>query len=308
MPLDPVIKRLIAISYKQGFGEIHKLNSEQMRKFLTHPKNSTPEYSQKEYYISKGIKVNKYSPKNKANSDTLGALIFFPAQGYAFNLMNSCQSYCTLLATKLNMHVIHVEPRQAPEHKFPTFVLDSMRCIKWIYTNHKILSINPDKIAIWGESAGGHYVAICTNILRDEGLDYIKYQVLAYPTVDTFTHYPSREKYANGYMLDKTFIEWMDEKSFKPFQDKREPWASPIFFPSFKNLPSTTMILAKYDPLYDEGMAYAKKLARSAVNVKISEYSGMIHGFLRFFNKVAEATDAINSACDDIITHLLQLK
>jgi acetyl esterase len=198
------------------------------------------------------------------------------------------------------MKIIHLSHRLAPEHKFPGYLNDALISIKWIDTHTHELEIEKEKIAIWGESSGGSIVATCTHVLRDEGLDILKHQTLFYPMVDLVSPFPSKEIYAKGYMLDKPFLQFLDNLGSESTQDRSSILISPLLSPSFCDLPPATIITAEYDPLRDEAESYVQKLNSANVNVSWKRFDGMIHGFMRFYTKVQGAKEALDFACGEL--------
>lgn len=298
MPLDPTLKRLLAKAYLNGFGNIHQFSSEQMRRYLSHPKLKVEQASYKDYKFQDALILRCYTPSGMLETQSLPAIIYISATAFVIDRLDASNDYCSLLANNLQMKIINVAHRLAPEHKFPRFLNDCIDSVKWIYRQAKELSINQNKIGIWGESSGGSIAASCTHVLRDEESPILKHQTLFYPMVDLVTPFPSKSLYAYGYMLDKPFIEWLDARGFQPEQNRADPLASPLLSTNFSNLPPATIITAEFDPLRDEGEAYAQKLQRAAIPVTAKRFDGMIHGFMRFYHKVDTAKKALTYACD----------
>lgn len=297
MEVDPTLKRLIKKAYLNGFGEIHHFSPEKMRLYLTHPKIKVSQASYQDYKTDDSLTLRCYTPTNVSPQEPLPAVIYISATAFVIDRLDASNDYCSLLANTLNMRIINIAHRLAPEHKFPGFLNDCLSSIEWIVNHAKSLNILPSKIALWGESSGGSIAATCTHVLRDRQCSYIAYQTLFYPMVDLVTPFASKEKYAYGYMLDKTFIQWLDSRGFTSEQNRACPLASPLLSPYFNDLPPATIILAECDPLHDEGLAYAEKLREANVSVNLIEYPGMIHGFMRFYPKIRSTQAALNNAC-----------
>lgn len=290
LPLDPTLKRLISKAYSAGFANIHLFTADEMRRFLTHPKMKVTQASYQDFEVKPGITLRGYEPVDYLGTNP--AIIYLSATAFVIDRLDAGNDYCSLLANTLGMKVFQVGHRLAPEHKFPHFLLDSLESIQWVYDHAKRLNILADKIALWGESSGASIVAACTHVLRDENKPLIKHQTLFYPMVDLVNPFPSKETYGQGFMLDKPFIKWLDARGFHPDQDRSHPLASPLLSKNFVNLPPATLITAECDPLRDEGEAYVKKLQSAGVAVEAKRFDGMIHGFMRFYNKVPAANEA----------------
>lgn len=296
MPIDPTLNRLIKKAYHNGFGDIHTFSVEKMRMYLTHPKLKTPQASYQDFRTANEITLRCYTPNESDPDLSLPVMIYLSATAFVIDRLNASNDYCSLLANTLKMRIINIAHRLAPEHKFPQFLYDCLDSIYWIAKNAALLKINSQKIALWGESSGASIAATCTHILRDQKKPLIYHQTLFYPMVDLVSPFPSKEKYAKGYMLDKTFIQWLDSQGFTPEQNRACPLASPLLSSNFNNLPPATIILAEYDPLHDEGLAYIKKLKKAGVSVAFKQFNGTIHGFMRFYPKIEASVAALEFA------------
>ena len=305
MGLDPTLKRLLAKAYLNGFGNIHRFSAEQMRRYLSHPKLKGQKASYKDFKTSQDLSLRCYTPHTFDQQEVLPVVIYLSASAFVIDRLDASNDYCSLLANTLNMKVINVSHRLAPEHKFPRFLIDCMESIQWIFQNATQCAIDPAKIALWGESSGGSIAATCTHLLRDEGHSPIQHLTLFYPMVDLVSPFPSKDEFSFGFMLDSAFIEWLDSIGFEPTQDRADPLVSPLLSANFKNLPKATIITAEFDPLRDEGEAYVQKCIDAGVEVKHQRFEGMIHGFMRFYSKVETAKTALHFACDALKEHFI---
>jgi acetyl esterase len=302
--MDPTLNRLIKKAYLNGFGDIHLFSAEKMRTYLTHPRIKVTQASYQDFKTADSTALRCYTPIHCQSSELLPAVIYISATAFIIDRLDASNDYCSLLANTLGMRVINIAHRLAPEHKFPRFLNDCIDSIKWIAAHADSLNINQNKISIWGESSGASIAATCTHVLRDEGSNILSHQTLFYPMVDLVTPHPSKDQYAYGYMLDKTFIQWLDKRGFHPEQDRACPLASPLLSPNFHNLPPATIITAEYDPLRDEGRAYVEKLKLANVKVIHKEYTDMIHGFMRFYPKIASSRLALQFAGSELISSI----
>lgn len=298
--MDPTLNRLIKKAYRNGFGDIHLFSAEKMRKYLTHPKLKIIQASYQDFKTTDSIALRCYTPADCEPVDLLPAVIYISATAFIIDRLDASNDYCSLLANTLRVRVINIAHRLAPEHKFPRFLNDCIESIEWVAEHAKELNIDSNKIAIWGESSGASIAATCTHVFRDKGANLLCHQTLFYPMVDLVTPYPSKEEYAFGYMLDKTFIEWLDDRGFYPDQDRACPLASPLLSSNFRDLPCATIITAEHDPLKDEGTLYAEKLKSNGVQIAHKECEGMIHGFMRFYPKIVGSQIALNFACEHL--------
>lgn len=298
MPVDPTLKRLITKAYLNGFGEIHHFSAQQMRQYLTHPKIRVEKAAHQDFLTDQAIMIRCYTPHGFEANTQLPAVIYLSASAFVIDRLDASNDYCSLLANNSKMKIINIAHRLAPEHKFPQFLYDCLDSIRWCYRNAHVLNIDNTKMSIWGESSGGSIAATATHLLRDANESIIQYQTLFYPMVDLVTPYPSKELYGQGYMLDKSFIAWLDKQGFTPEQDRSCPLVSALLSVNFQHLPPATIITAEFDPLRDEGELYADKLRTAGVVVSHKRFDGMIHGFMRFYNKVEKANEALTFACE----------
>ncbi len=302
--MNPTLKRLLTKAYLSGFGELHRLSHEEIRRYLQHPKLKVLEAPFQDFQTSHGLTLRCYTPTSlKEEESASPAVIYLSATAFVLDRLDACNDYCSLLANNLGMKVINIAHRLAPEFKFPRFLYDCTESIEWIADNAALLGIDANKIAIWGESSGGSIAASCTHVLRDKGKPIIQHQTLFYPMVDLVNDFRSKRLYSNGFMLDKTFVEWLDARGFHPEQDRSCPLASPLLATDFTQLPPATIISAQYDPLRDEGETYATKLNKAGVKVLSKRFMGMIHGFMRFYPKVEATQAALDFACAAIKDH-----
>jgi len=304
MLLDPKIKRLIRLAYANGFGNLHQYSLKEIRHHLRQPKLKVAQASYQDYTLPEGIPLRSYAPAQDDNT-AKPAIIFLSANAFFIDRLDASNDYCSLLANNLNMKVVYVAHRLPPEYPSPQYIDDTLSATKWIYANAQSLKIDKNKIGIWGESSGGNIAATCSHLLRQEGLDILKHQILFYPTVDMLNAFSSRETYAYGYMLDKTFIDWIEKRVLGPQHDKADPRVSPLLFPDFHRLPSTTLILAEHDPFHDEGLAYADKLQKAGVPVSLKKINGMVHGFMRYYGSISQAHEALDFACSNLKSALM---
>jgi acetyl esterase len=224
------------------------------------------------------IKLRIYTPERK---EPLPMLVFFHGGGWVVGDLDSTDAPLRAIANDAHRIVVSVEYRLAPEHKFPTAVNDCYHATKWTAENASVLGGDPQRIAVGGESAGGNLAAVICLISRDKGFPLIEKQVLLYPATDFSTAYPSRTKY-NGYFLTKEDLHYFENQYLRTEKDRENVYASPNLARDLSGLPSALVITAEYDPLHDEGKAYAERLKKAGIEVTYQCYKGMIHGFFCF--------------------------
>lgn len=238
------------------------------------------------------IPVRIYTPI-AAGGAALPCLVFFHGGGFVVGNLESHDALCRVLANEAGVKVIAVDYRLAPEAKFPAAVEDALGAVKWTEANAMDLDIDPNRIAVGGDSAGGNLAAVVSILIRDEGQLRLKFQLLIYPCVDFAAAAPSREAFANGYFLDEPAMAWFARSYANSPEDYNDYRLSPLRAASHKNLPPAHIVTAGFDPLRDEGRAYAEKLRAAEVPVTHKEYEGLIHGFANMTAVIEEGRAAV---------------
>jgi acetyl esterase len=200
---------------------------------------------------------------------------------------------CRLLANGAGCLVVSVGYRLAPEHPFPAAVEDSFAALQWVGRNAAELGGDPRRIAVGGDSAGGNLSAVMTLLARDQGGPALCWQLLVYPVVDARAsdHYRSRVQNAEAPFLPQATVDYFiahylgeaaGARGAKGVGPSREDFRmSPLLADSHRGLPPTLVVTAEFDPLRDEGEAYARKLEAANVPVQLHRYDGMPHVFFQ---------------------------
>lgn len=227
---------------------------------------------------------------------TPGALLFFHGGGWVIGDIDTHDHICRYLAHEAGAVVVSVDYRLAPEHEFPAAFDDCLAAALWLHEQAGELAIDPARWAIAGDSAGGNLAAAVSVALRDRRGPQPALQILMYPAVDATADNDSLRDNGEGYLLtaaalDK-FLGW-----YLPNDDLREdPRMSPQLAGHHTDLPRAWVQTAEYDPLRDEGLAYAQTLAKAGVQVEYKCYPGMIHGFMRMGAVVDMGVTALDDA------------
>jgi acetyl esterase len=242
-----------------------------------------------------GIPARAYSPV-AAGGDALPALIYFHGGGFVVGNLDTHDGLCRLFAHEGGFRVIAIDYRLAPEHKWPAALEDADVALRWIAENAPSLGVDAGRIAVGGDSAGALLAACLTQALREKGGVGVAFQLLMFPSTDLAGHFASMEKYAVGYFIDKRTIEWNTEQLLPKGADPASPKISPLRAMDFSHLPPAYVMLGGYDPLHDEGLAYAKKLKEAAVKVTVADYGDMVHCFIYLQTVLPQAHEAVTAA------------
>lgn len=223
----------------------------------------------------------------------LPALLYFHGGGYCLGGLDSHDSLCRALAGLTPCCVLNVAYRLAPEHRFPDAVHDAQDAYQWLLSNGGSHGIDTGCIAIGGDSVGGTLATGVTIAARDARWPQPKLQVLLYPCTSALQDTPSHRRLAEGYLLEAATLQWMFGNYLRGAEDRKDWRFAPLEASDLSGLPPAFIALAEYDPLVDEGIAYANKLTAAGVNTELKIYEGMTHDFARLGNIVPEAADQL---------------
>jgi len=225
------------------------------------------------------IAVRVYRP---VKNQTLPALIFFHGGGFVICSLDTHDRECRNLANASGCAVISVDYRLAPENKYPSAVEDAYAATQYVAEHAAEFGIDPQRIGVGGDSAGGNLATVVATLARDRGGPPLKFQLLIYPLVDFADNSPSMQQYAKDYFLTRESMDWFTDCYLPNRAAAREPSASPANAEDVRGLPPAMILTAEFDPLRDQGEAYARKLQSAGVAVELKRYDGMIHAFFSF--------------------------
>jgi acetyl esterase len=240
------------------------------------------------------IRARTYSPIAAVGPQP--TLIYFHGGGFVVGGLESHDGLCRLFVAEGGFKVIAVDYRLAPEHPWPAAVDDAWAAFQWIEANAAELGVDGGRIALGGDSAGGLLTAIVTQTARDKTRPRIAYQMLLFPGTQIGGETSSLHEFAVGYFLERRTIEHFNALYLPPGTDRNSPKVSPLRARDFSGLPPAFVMLGGYDPLHDEGLAYAEKLKAAGVKVTIADYPTMVHCFIYLQTVLPEAHEAVARA------------
>jgi acetyl esterase len=221
------------------------------------------------------IPIRVYRPQS---DEPLPVVVYFHGGGFVIGNIATHDTTCQRLAAGVPAVVVSVDYRLAPEHHFPAAIDDCDAATKWVAAHAAELGGDPTRLAVAGDSAGGNLAAVVARRARDAGGPAIAFQLLVYPVTDLTSSLPSYVENGTGYLLEAATIVWFYDH-YLDGADPRHADASPLFVDDLAGLPPALVLTAEFDPLRDEGEAYAERMRDAGVAVTTSRYDGMIHGF-----------------------------
>ncbi|MFI6319053.1 alpha/beta hydrolase [Nonomuraea sp. NPDC050556] len=233
----------------------------------------------------------------------LPVVVYFHGGGFTLCDLDTHDGVCRDLCRGAEAIVISVDYRLAPEHPYPAGPDDAYAATIWAHEHAAELGGDPSRLAVAGDSAGGNLAAVTALRARDLGGPPIGFQLLIYPATDAAMDTPSHKENAEGYFLTAAHMRWYWDQ-YQPSPERRaEPYSSPLHA-DLRGLPPALVLTAEYDPLRDEGEAYAVRLAEAGVPVRSVRYDGMFHGFWgmgAFLPAAQEAMDRATEGLRDIV-------
>lgn len=249
------------------------------------------------------IPVRLYQPEDGDDTDR-PLVVYYHGGGFTLGDLDNADSTCRSLVNKASCVVVSVDYRLAPEHPFPAGFKDAYAAVSWASEQASVLDIDPERIAVAGDSAGGALAAGVSLAARDRDGPSIAHQFLIYPGVRSPVQpvTDSLEENSEGYLLEDDGMEWFIDQYIARPSDLRNEYAFPLLARDLSGLAPATVVTAGFDPLYDEGKRYADRLADAEVPVEHRNYEAMIHGFANMRGFVDAAEDLADYAGDRLAT------
>ncbi|HSO95563.1 MAG TPA: alpha/beta hydrolase [Acidimicrobiia bacterium] len=255
------------------------------------PKQPVAAIEDRELATSAGaVRARVYWPAR--TDEPLAVVAYFHGGGWVIMGIETHDNICRRLTNATGAIVVSIEYRLAPEDPFPAALEDCVAATQWLAEHGADLGGDPRRLVVAGDSAGGNLAAATALRARDDGPD-LRGQVLVYPVCDSAADTESYRVNGEGYLLTATAMAWFWDCYLGPDGDSADPYASPVHARDLTSLPPALVLTAEYDPLRDEGEAYAHRLEACDVPVTLHRFDGLIHGFLGMEAIVPEADAAM---------------
>ncbi|MHB8466730.1 MAG: alpha/beta hydrolase [Acidimicrobiales bacterium] len=280
MPLQPEVQLLLDGLAAAGGTPLEEMSAPDARQMFTMMNAALPTSAPDVPTSSRSVgdvPVRVYDPPGSSPAGP--TLVWYHAGGWVIGDLDTTDPACRYLASLAGIRVVSVDYRLAPEYRFPAAVDDAYAVFSAVAAGE--LGGPPSVVAVGGDSAGGNLAAVVPQMVRDRGGAVPAFQLLIYPVTDAAMDTPSQRDNGEGHFLTASAMRWFWDQ-YAPGVERLDPYASPLRATSLAGLPPALVITAEYDPLRDEGEAYAAALEAAGVPVKAHRYDGQIHGFLSF--------------------------
>jgi acetyl esterase/lipase len=300
--LDPQAQDLIDLTMAAGLPSLHELSVEEarerMRSVFVEQRESPSLLGVEDVVLpspSGELRLRLYRP----GAGILPVALFLHGGGWTLNDLDTHDRVCRLIASRSNWLLASLDYRRAPEHRHPAVLEDAQHGFRWLLDNSERIGADTGHTAVIGESSGGTTAAALSLLLRDAGAILPGYQILAYPATDFHDRWPSYDERGSGYTLDRDSLRWFFDNYLPPAGwDLEDPYLFPMAACDLSGLPPTLIMTAEFDPLRDEGVAFADKLAAAGVPVEHLHAEDQMHGFLLLDRGIARAGELIGVLAD----------
>jgi acetyl esterase len=300
MPLDPEAKVFLDQLASAGGPALHELPVPEVRQLMLDlmgtkgDREAVGSVSDRTIPGPSGpVPVRVYAAREEG---PLPVLLYFHGGGWVGGDIESYDATCRAMTNAAGCVLVSVDYRLAPEHKFPAAPEDCFAALGWVRANASTVGGDASRLAIGGDSAGGNLTAVVTQMSRDRGEPPAALQLLVYPVTDRNFETASYRDNADGYLLTRDAMIWFWNHYLRKEADAASALASPLRATDLRGLPPAFVLTAEFDPLRDEGEAYAARLHEAGVPVTLRRYSGMIHGFFGLSSVFSQGRQAIMDA------------
>lgn len=307
--LHPQARALLDLMKERGVPPTHTLSPAEARATYRERRTFTqpdaPEVAEVRDLQAEGIPLRLYRPLGSAADALLPVLVYFHGGGWVIGDLDTHDVLCRGLANGAGYAVVAVDYRMGPEHRFPAAVDDALAATRWVHDHAASLGLDAQRLAVGGDSAGGNLAAVVAIAARDAGDLPIAFQLLIYPATDMRRGQPSHSTNGEGYLLTRDTLAYFHDHYIDDARHDRDWRASPLLHTDLSRLPPALVLTAGYDPLRDEGLAYADALAAAGNRTSYVCFERQIHGFLPMGRVLDEANTAL-ALCAAELRHALQ--
>jgi acetyl esterase len=242
------------------------------------------------------IPARLYVPREPAGAPP-PLLVYYHGGGWVIGDLETHDSPCRFLAAHSGAQVLAVDYRLAPEHPFPAAAEDAFAAYAWASANAARFGVEPTRIAVGGDSAGGNLAAVVCLLARDADLTPPAMQLLIYPVTDTGRELPSRQTFSEGFLLTRRDMAYYEDRYLPQGTDRGDPRVAVLQAEDLRGLPPAYVATAGFDPLRDEGDAYGLRLREAGVPVALHRHPGLVHTFVNLTAISPTARAAVLEAC-----------
>lgn len=297
MPLDADTRNLLNMLEEMGLQDFSTMTPQEARGLSLAPPPAAPtEVGTVENQVlatgAGNVPVRIYQPANPSGA----CLVYFHGGGWVVGDLESHDETCRKLCAGAELTVVSVDYRLAPESPYPAALDDCFAVTAHVATHAAQFGIDPQRLAVGGDSAGGNLAAAVALKARDRNAPAIAFQLLIYPVTDANFERQSCIDNAEGYFLTTRAMQWFWDHYVPDVALRNEPYAAPLQAGDLSNLPPALIQTAEFDPLRDEGEAYAQRLQEAGCTVSQSRYDGLVHGFFGMQDTVAASRPALSEA------------
>ena len=299
MPVDPAIQAMLDAMADEDAPSLTDMAPTEAREVmaaLTAADGEPEPVAAVDDRVIGGVPTRVYRAEGTAPAGA-PCLLWLHGGGFVIGDLASADPTARKLANRTGAVVVSVDYRLAPEHPFPAAPDDCRAVLEAVVADGAALGVDPRRLAVGGDSAGGNLAAVTAVAARDAGVA-LAHQLLVYPVTDLTMSFESIVSNGEGYLLTAAAMQWFHDHYLGTGGEAKDPMASPYWFDDLAGLAPATVITAEFDPLRDEGNAYAERLREAGVPTELRQFDGQIHGFFGLGGITPVALEAMDFAAE----------
>lgn len=298
--LDPQLQLLLRLMGLAGLPPLETLSAAQAREVFNAsagllapgPRDMLRLLNRKVPGPDGDVPIRVYVPRTGKSPHPV--LVYYHGGGWTVGNLDTHDAVLRVLAHESECVVVAVDYRMGPEHRYPAAAQDALAAFDWVAQHATEIGGDPKRLGVGGDSAGGNLAAVVAQQTLAAGRRGPDFQLLIYPATNLSGETQSTELLADGFYLTRSLMRWFIANYVSSTEDRLEPRCSPLLAPDLAGQPPAFVVTAGYDPLRDEGKAYAERLLDAGVDVEYRNYGSLIHGFFSMIGVVREARRAFN--------------